>query len=280
MKTDLGAWRLFARQTLSGDPQEVQITVDAVIKKVFNRDLAWILTHLDEPISAPDLDSLNGYFNRLLNDEPLPYLFGEAEFFALPFFVSPQVLIPRPETEILVETVIEWLVSNGANQPKTMMDIGTGSGCIPISVLKNVPNLTAYAVDRSMGAIKIAHKNKHYHRLTNFHLYQGDLLGSVKTKFDVISGNLPYIPSKTVDGLRVAKYEPRIALDGGEDGMDLYRRLFPQLPLLLKRPGFAIFEFQYDQAEALLDIASAFSWDKVKIIQDYAGHNRFIYLEV
>lgn len=188
-----------------------------------------------------------------LSNGPIQYQKGWTEFFKLKFFLTTDVLIPRPETELLVEEIIsrvkneELSVQSGEHNSETLtpnstlriMDIGTGSGCIAISLAKNLPNAKIFAVDKSEKALEVAKKNAKYHRVENKVLFlEGDVLSGIKVMPDIIAANLPYIPTfklMYLDPL-VREFEPKIALDGGSDGFDLYRKLFQQVAHSIRPP--------------------------------------------
>ncbi len=161
---------------------------------------------------------------------PFAYLRGTQEFYGLEFVVTPDVLIPRPETETLVELALAWAAELLQTQSTvTLADVGTGSGCIPVAILKNQAGLRAVAVDISPSALKVAEQNARRHEVADrLRLVQADLLACAGShEFDIIVSNPPYISSRDVDALQpeVARYEPRLALDGGSDGLILYRTL-------------------------------------------------------
>lgn len=283
METKLGDWRKRAVDRLSGDRDEAVIAVNAIIKTTLNKDQVWLLTHLDISLNQSQLDQLEKYLTRLISDEPLPYILKQIEFFGLPFFVNANVLIPRPETEILVETVLNWSNEEGIkNKQLSLLDVGTGSGCIPISILKNTSSIySAVSVDVSYSALQVAKKNLQLHNIKNLELFQGNLLTGIRGKFSIVTANLPYIPSGICKELRVAKNEPLLALDGGEDGLDLYRVFFRDLGNCLEDQAICICEIHNDQAEKISILADQNIKIKNKtIIEDYAGWDRFLFIEV
>lgn len=208
---------------------------------------------------------------RLLAGEPLAYLLGEWDFYDLTFALTPDCLIPRPDTEHLVEYLI-------ANLPlgATFADLCTGSGCIAITVLRHRPDTRAIAVDLNRGALAVAERNARRHgvadRLT---LVCADVTAPLALPhYDWLASNPPYIASTVVDGLdpSVRDYEPRMALDGGADGLDFYRAL---LSLHLPTDGAAVLEIGYDQADALRALTARLCPDRtVEIRRDYAGNDR------
>lgn len=201
---------------------------------------------------------------------PLDYIVGKSEFFGLTFKVNQNCLIPRPETELLVEEVLKV-----ARPWHKIVDIGTGSGAIAISVKKNI-NAKVVAVDISSAALAVAKENAK-NNATDIEFLQSDLYSALKgQKFDIIISNPPYIRSKDIAGLDsdVRDYEPHLALDGGESGLDFYKRLTREMDTYLNVDGYAFFEVGYDQAQ---QVKSMFSDNyEVEIIKDYAKIQRII----
>ncbi|MAT43193.1 MAG: protein-(glutamine-N5) methyltransferase, release factor-specific [Anaerolineaceae bacterium] len=281
MKINLGSWRNHALTKLSGDRDEISIAVNALLKKSLNKDQVWMLTNLDHELKNEQIIELENQLKRLINNEPLHYILEEAAFFGRIFRVSPDVLIPRPETELLVETVIDWAQQKSHSDEIKLLDIGTGSGCIPISILKAIPGSKGIGVDISYKALKVAQINAKELGVEELLLIQSDLISGLKSKFNVITANLPYIPTDELRKLRVAKFEPELALDGGETGLLYYERLFLTLNKILDGSALCIFEFHHDQGERIRYLAKKLIKSKsINILQDYAGFDRFIKIEV
>lgn len=213
---------------------------------------------------------------------PLQYIVGEVEFFGLKFKVDKRVLIPRPETEILVETVMRWIENREKIQ--TILDIGTGSGCIAVSVAKFMPQVKVAAVDISFEALSLAEENAILNLVNDrIRFIQSDLLSSFKPHalaFDLIISNPPYICSHEISGLQPELcYEPRIALDGGNDGLDFYRRILKDVCAVLKKGGLLLMEIGYGQRKPIDEIISRQnSLQVVKVINDYSGIERIMVL--
>jgi release factor glutamine methyltransferase len=209
--------------------------------------------------------------------EPVAYLTSCKEFMGLDFKVSPSVLIPRPETELLVETALSLLPP-----APLVIDVGTGSGAIAVSLASFLPESIVYATDCSEEALDVARSNAVRHGVgTHVRFYQGDLLepltGVVPVKgADLIAANLPYIPSGDLAGLPrgVRQFEPGLALDGGADGLELYKRLIPAASILLKNDGFLLLEIGFNQAEGIQELLKT-CW-KTDILKDLAGLNRLV----
>ncbi len=240
-------------------------------------------TFLRQGISDPD--ALERALARLKAGVPVAHLLGEWDFYDLTFFVSEQCLIPRPDTEHLAEYLIKHLPQNAF-----FWDVCCGSGCIAITVLKHRPDTKALAVDLSDGALEIARKNAHRHGVEDrIIIRKADVLKDLPDADapDAIVSNPPYIASAAVDTLdeSVRNYEPRMALDGGEDGLDFYRVLLSRFAPALKQADtdasapFLVLEIGYDQGDALREMAKALlpAWS-VEVRKDYAGNDRVVIL--
>jgi len=209
--------------------------------------------------------------------EPVAYLTCYKEFMGLDFKVSPAVLIPRPETELLVETALALLTPESL-----VVDVGAGSGAIAVSLASFLPGSIVYATDCSGEALEVARDNAARHGVgMRVSFYQGDLLapldGAVSAGVvDLIAANLPYIPSGDLAGLPrgVRLFEPRLALDGGSDGLELYKRLIPAASILLKNDGFLLLEIGCDQARDILELLKT-SW-AADVVKDLAGLDRLV----
>ncbi len=241
-----------------------------------------ILTHPERDLSGDETESLQALVTRLLAGEPLPYVLGEWSFFGLSFLVTPQVLIPRPETEMLVETAIDWLKANP--QVKCGADIGTGSGCIALSILSAFPDRDLYfsATDRSLPALRVARQNAQRLSLTGrVHCIQGNLSEPLQGPLSLVCANLPYIPSQRCRELDVAKNEPLLALDGGQDGFELYRALFTDLQSKIAAGGLILCEIEYSQRKIALETAQAFfPYAGITVRDDLSGMPRLLSIQL
>ena len=215
--------------------------------------------------------------NRRAGHEPLQYITQKAYFMGLEFFVNPSVLIPRYDTEILVEETLKH-ITEGCN----ILDVCTGSGCIAISLGILGKNCTIKGVDISKDALKVAETNKLLNKsvkaLDNVTFLESDMFNNVTGQYDIIVSNPPYIRSGEVDVLmpEVVGHEPRIALDGMEDGLHFYRILASQSQKLLKDNGLLIMEIGYDQAEEVRLLLENNNYTDITVIRDFAGHNRVV----
>lgn len=279
MTFSIAEWRYQSRKLLAEVSETAEIEVNAVICSVLNKNLPWCLTNSNFLLSQEYIKKLDEKFIALMNGFPLPYVLGEIEFFGNHFVINENVLIPRPETELMVETAIAWL--NHHEKSEKLVDVGCGSGAIIISILKNFPGLKGFGIDISRGALKIAQNNKKHHHIKNLDFIQMDILNGMSTKFDMIVANLPYIPEDLVENLQVSIYEPRVALNGGKDGLAVIIQLLELIPRCLNKPGVVLLEIQFDQAAPIIQkIQKILPGAVVSVIKDYSNHDRIIRLEV
>jgi release factor glutamine methyltransferase len=216
---------------------------------------------------------------RLEAGEPLPYVLGRWDFFNLEFELTQAVLIPRPETELLVELALFWL--RGHPLSHQVVDIGTGSGCIGISLAVNVSNIHVVAVDISPAALEVARLNAQKHAVVGrMEFLCSDLL-SGNSKFDIIVANLPYIPTHTLHDLPIYNREPTLALDGGSDGMVINRRLLSEANDHLLPGGMLLIEIDSLQAPNLQSMAGElYPNSQIQIHKDLAGNDRVIEIQI
>ena len=241
-----------------------------------NKPREWLVTHPDFELSFEQALQANKLFEDLNSGVPLPYLVGKQAFFGLDFIVTPDVLIPRPETEQLVEETIQWLEEHPLR--RKLVDVGTGSGIIAVTLADHFDGLKISAVDISTEALAIAKKNALKFGVDqHIEFLQSDLLQNCPGRFDLIVANLPYIPSETLKSLSVSRHEPLLALDGGQDGLDLISRLFAQSIDKLNPGGAMLLEIEAGQAEAVTRLAEKY-WPNAKntILFDLAKQPRII----
>ncbi len=245
---------------------------------VLGRDHAYLVAHDNDPLSPDALAAYDALLRRAAAGEPIPYLLGHAPFMGLEFAVSPAVLIPRPETEQLVESALAWAHGRG---PLRAVDVGTGSGCIAVSLATRLTG-AAFAVDVSAAALAVAAANVARHSPGRVHLLRGDLLTALAPGFDLITANLPYVTADEWPTLPVGvkSYEPALALDGGRDGLDLIRALLPQAADRLRPGGLLLLEVGWRQGQTVAELArAAFPGAAVAVRPDFAGHDRMVAVE-
>jgi release factor glutamine methyltransferase len=247
-----------------------------LLSHILGRDKTWVLAHPDQPIAENSQHALEAAWSRLSDGEPLAYITGTQAFFGLDFIVTPHVLIPRPETEILVETSILWL-SEHPNARKAV-DIGTGSGCIAVSLAKTFDDLQILATDISPDALHVAHQNALRHAVTRqIRFLSSDLLAGINESFDLVCANLPYIPSSKLPEVNSIAFEPNLALDGGDTGLHHISKLLEQLPSKLNTPGCCLLEIEETLGQEVLTLArNNFPHSEVSLKQDLAGKDRLL----
>ncbi|MDH3943630.1 MAG: peptide chain release factor N(5)-glutamine methyltransferase [Anaerolineae bacterium] len=264
---------------LEGKSDSARLDAQVLVAHILERERAWLLAHPEVALSTDQQRELNTAVEKLLDGVPLPYVLGEWEFYQLPFFVNPHVLIPRPETELLVDLALEWL--RGSAEKRTVLDIGTGSGCIATAIAVNYPRATTLAGDISTAALKTAQANVARHGVQeNVNLIQMNLMDGIPGRFDVLVANLPYIPTGTLDGLAVSTHEPLEALDGGLDGLDIIRRMLAAAPGSIKPGGVLLAELEHRQGAVAADLARAhFPDSEISILPDLAGKDRILRID-
>ena len=278
-KIDAGQWLAKARQKLASHSQQPLSEVQVLLGHVLAVPRSQVLAHPEANLTDYQIEVLDSLVERLSADEPLPYLLGRQEFFGLEFFVNPDVLIPRPETEQLVEEAQYWLVQHPTR--RRAADVGTGSGCIAISLAYHMRDLQVTATDLSTAALDVAAHNVETFGLQNrVTLLEADLLTRVPGPFDLICANLPYIPTSTLTELAVTHYEPHRALDGGRQGLDLISRLLADAPHLLAPGGLILLEVEAGQGDTAPVLAKkAFPNASVALLKDFAGHPRLVKID-
>jgi release factor glutamine methyltransferase len=237
---------------------------------------SWILAHDDEVLPTEAATLFTHRLRRCAGGEPLPYVLGWWEFYGRRFFVNPSVLIPRPETELLVERALQDL--RRRDGPVRVIDIGTGSGCVAVSLAAEMPLSTVVASDVSRQALAVALSNGDFHGVTaRLRLVQASLFGGLAGVWDIVCANLPYIPTDRLRRLAVAHHEPKLALDGGRHGTELAARLIRSLRPRLAPGGLALVEMDEEQADALTGFArEALSDAAIEVEEDLAGRPRLL----
>jgi release factor glutamine methyltransferase len=232
-----------------------------------------ILAHPERPLSPDERARYGDLLDRRAAGIPLPYLTGRAEFFGLDFVVTPDVLIPRPETEALVELALE-------RGPRTVVDVGTGSGCVAVALATRLPRARIYATDLSRAALRVAAENARRHGVANrIHFLQADLASPLRGPVDMLVSNPPYVAEEEWASLpeSVREHEPRLALDGGPGGLRVVRRLLADAARLLRPGGVLLVEIGAGQGPEAAALARAvFPPARVQIYPDLAGRDRVL----
>ncbi len=244
---------------------------------VLGFDRAHLLAHPEAVLTDDQAAAFAALVDRRATGEPLPYLLGRWPFYDRELVVTPDVLIPRPETELLLEAALDF---TAARPPGRAIDIGTGSGALAVTLAALRPDWRVFAVDISPAALAVAQRSADLHgvreRVT---LIAGDLLTPFAgaAVFDLVLANLPYIPSERLAELEVARREPRLALDGGADGLDLIGRLLGQMPSRLRPGGLALLEIDCTQGERAAALArERFPSAQIAVLPDLAGLDRVL----
>jgi release factor glutamine methyltransferase len=273
-------------------------TPDLDAELLLTHTLGWerarLRAHPERVLTSSEWEHHGALVARRLAREPLAHILGHREFFGLDFFVDRRVLVPRPETELLVEQVLEWHkdqvtsqhsegAANGLAQPHavpSIADVGTGAGCLAISLAAHLPNITVFALDSSAEALQVAASNVARHAMAGrVQLLRSDLLDELPHRVNVIVANLPYVRSDDLAALapEVRDYEPRLALDGGPDGLAAIRKLLAQAPSRVHAGGLVLLEIGCDQGAAALTLARQhFPVADVAVLPDYAGRDRIL----
>ena len=249
---------------------------------VLSMDRTRLFLAQSQPVSDPDAAAYEEMLRRREAGEPLQYITGEQDFMGLTFHVDPRVLIPRQDTEPMVEEALEYLAACDHREgPLRVLDICTGSGAIGLAIAKLADQVQVTCTDLSTEALAAAEANAKSLGLSDVRFLQGDLLAAVPEgeTFHMILSNPPYIPSKVIGGLQVEirEHEPMLALDGGEDGLDPYRILIPQLADRLEDGGVAMLEIGDDQGPAVKALfAEQGRFCDICVKQDLAGRDRYV----
>lgn len=269
-----------------GEREYLNPTLDAllILSYLLNVDKSYLYTHGDRIVSEEIVDKFLYYIDNRKTGYPLSYLLNEKDFYDLSFYIEEGVLVPRPDTEILVDWVINTAIEKYQEKPINIVDLGTGSGCIALTLAYHLKNSIVYAVDLDDVALKVTEKNINKHNLNDrVVLCKGDMFCGIKPlqlggKIDIIVSNPPYIPTEDIEKLQVEvkDYEPRRALDGGMDGLDFYNKIIPESKDYLIKGGILAFEIGYDQGEIVKDIFIKEGFKDVKVIKDLQGLDRVV----
>ena len=255
-----------------------RLEAEVLLRHALKYDRAQFYASLNEHISADQIQHIRDLVERRIGREPLAYITGQREFYGLDFLVSPNVLIPRQETELLVDAALAFAREH-SNDGIAIADIGTGSGAIAIAIGVNLPDSRVYATDCSADALKVANCNRRRHDIANrVSLHRGDLLAPIVQRVDLIVSNPPYIANHLLPGLpSEVLREPQLALDGGEQGLEVIRRLLGQAPSKLNGGGRLILEISPEQLEQVCAMTQEqFPGSDIKYISDLLGLARCV----
>ena len=269
---------------VSGVP-EARREAGSLLGYVLKCDRSFLLTHADDPISESDQELFNEIINRRANGEPLQYITGHQEFFGLDFEVNRDVLIPRPETELLIETALKLFPDREANL--SLCDVGTGSGCIAITLLDQFKRASALAVDISPAALVVAQRNatrlsvadRVDFAVSDCFTALGDTVEA--RVFDLIVSNPPYVEENALSGLQreVREWEPYSSLIAGVDGLTIIRCLLADAPHFLKAGGYFLFEIGFNQHDGVAQLIDPAIWELLDVHLDLQGIPRIVALQ-
>ncbi len=264
-----------AREDLSRRTvEDAALEAEILLRHALGLSRSQLYVELEREIGADEQKLLHGLIERRANGEPTAYITGRREFYGLDFHVDRRVLIPRPESELLVDKAIEL----GREGARLFADIGTGSGCIAVSLAVNLPVAKIYATDTSAEALEVARSNSRRHAVEDkITLLHGDLAEPLPERVEVLIANLPYVRRSEMAAVNTHAYEPGLALDGGEDGLDRIRVLVRQAEGKIKAEGQILLEIGQGQAEATTELLKIqFPKASLQVLQDLAGIPRVV----
>jgi release factor glutamine methyltransferase len=248
-------------------PESARRDAELLLTHTLKKNRVWLLAHDDELLSDELFLSYTELLARRRRGEPIQYITGETEFYGLPFHVTQDVLIPRPETEHLVEKVIE--LAARFQQPR-IVDVGAGSGAIAVALAHKLPHAQITATDISSRALAVARKNVKLNEV-DLRFLEGDLLAPVAgERFEIVVSNPPYVPEtdRATLSVEVREYEPGLALFAGDDGLDVYRRLIPAAFDALVPGGFVALEIGYGQSTAMRELLAHAGFEQIEFVPD------------
>jgi len=254
---------------------------ELLFSQVLGCDRVSLYLDKDRRLKKDESKVIAAALKRRILGEPIQYILGKADFMGLSFKVTPSVLIPRPETEVLVEKAIEVVTRHMTHDTRLgILDLGTGSGCIAVSLAKFLPNAKIDALDISEDALEIARTNAKLNNV-KINFKRGDLFSPCSLEpraYNLIVSNPPYIVSSEINKLQPeVRYEPSLALNGGRDGLDFYRRIIKNAPKFLKKHGLLIMEMGFSQAEDLKNIfQNSHKFEIIEVIKDYNNIERVV----
>ena len=262
---------------------EARREASSLLSFVLGKDRTFLISHAEDYVGDDSVDRFRELVERRAGGEPLQYITGVQDFFGREFRVTPDVLIPRPETELLVEAALEKAGGRGASP--TLCDVGTGSGCIALTLLAEILAARAVAVDKSAAALEVAKLNAQKLSVKDrVEFLVSDCFSALEQdeyRFDVIVSNPPYVAAAVVAGLQreVRDHEPLVALSPGPDGLSIIRRLLEESPAFLKPGGHLLMEIGFDQGEAVTALVDDSIWRLLEIRPDLQSIPRIVVLQ-
>jgi release factor glutamine methyltransferase len=266
---------------------EPRSSAEVLLAHVLSQDRLFLYLNYDRPMEPQELSIFRNYIKRRVTGEPNQYITGVQEFWSLSFRVNPEVLIPRPETEVLVEAVLDFAQKKEhAATGLSIVDIGTGSGAVAVALANELPNARVVAVDSSMQALQLARENARSHQVEQqLNFVCGDILGGISRAvetFDVVVSNPPYVSQTDFQQLprEIRDHEPYRALAGGPEGLQVIGRIIAQAPAVLRQKGCLFLEIGAGQADNVGDLVSkANSYGSFRILKDYSEMDRVLVAE-
>ncbi len=260
-----------------------QLELRLILSKLLNKDKSYVYAFGDKEVSEDIREKFMEIVKLRSQGYPFQYIMKEKEFMGLDFYIEDGVLIPRPDTEILVEYIIEYIQKNYRDVDIKVLDLGIGSGAISLSIANYCPNAFIYGVDIEDTPIKVSNINKERLNIANARFLKGNMFDAIskfnlEKSFHIIASNPPYIPSEEIEKLQieVKTYEPRIALDGGDDGLRFYRLISSQAKDYIVDGGLLIFEIGFNQGESVKKILEKNNYNDVIVLKDLQGHDRVV----
>jgi len=275
-----------ASQFAAAGISNARLDAEVLLCHTLGKDRAWLLAHIPDALDDDGLRLFEQAGKRRAAREPLQYITGKQEFWGLEFMVTPDVLIPRPETELIIESILR--PGEDRNRLLRVIDLCTGSGCIAVSLAKELPQARILATDKSPKALSIAGENARRHGVADsIRFFEGDLFGpleelDIHDQVDIIAANPPYVPAVDYGTLQpeVRDYEPEMALLAGPNGTEVHSRILEEAPAFLKKHGMLIMEMGAGQADILVQMArQAGSYHPPEILKDLAGIDRVIIMK-
>ncbi|HEX9652355.1 MAG TPA: peptide chain release factor N(5)-glutamine methyltransferase [bacterium] len=268
--------------------ENARLNTERLLGHSLNLNRVDLYLNFERPLTADELERFKGLLKRRLRREPLQYILGETEFFSLRFQVNSEVLIPRPETEVLVETILKFCGERFASERAlAILDIGTGSGCIAVALAKHLPNARITAIDVSDAALTVASENARRNEVAGLiefrklDFFSINLLSELADEFNAIVSNPPYISDAEFSNLpqEVRDFEPRAALKDGVDGLNFYRQIAAIVPMILGHGGLVAVEVGLGQAQPVEKIFSTLGFAHIQAIADLNGIDRVVYAD-
>jgi release factor glutamine methyltransferase len=260
-----------AERLFSAGIPEARREAASLLRLSMGRDDTFLIAHPEYQLTDEELEKFESAVSRRAAREPFQLIAGRQEFYGFDFDVEAGVLIPRPETEILVEKAVEIL--NRLERPR-ILELGVGTGCIAVSILDTVPHAEVTGLDISDKALRLAARNAELHGVSaRLSLLKSDLFEAVSTRFDMIVSNPPYVPLADASTLQpeVIHFDPLEALFAGDDGLDVIRRICAEAPQFISADGFLLMEFGYGQSQRVKELMVGGNWKEIQIIEDLQG---------